>query len=84
MLQAPLFAGRRLAPTALAAVIVLGVAVCAFMAKPFLGALVWSMTLAVLFAPLDLVMSKRLGSRSLSALTTAMMTACIVVVLLSW
>lgn len=80
MLQAPQFAGRRLALTALAAVIVLGVAICAFMAKPFLGALVWSTTLAVLFAPLDLVMSRRLGSRSLSALTTAMMTACIVVV----
>ncbi|GGI21174.1 AI-2E family transporter [Bradyrhizobium guangdongense] len=61
-------------------VIGLGVAVCAFMAKPFLGALVWSTTLAVLFVPLDMAISKRLGSRSLSALTTVTVTACIVVV----
>ncbi|UPT89209.1 AI-2E family transporter [Bradyrhizobium barranii subsp. apii] len=61
-------------------VILSGVTLCAFMAKPFLGALVWSTTLAVLFAPLDLAISKRLRSRSLSALITTMVTACIVVV----
>lgn len=80
MLEAAQFPDRRLAPTALAVVIVLGVAVCAFMARPFLGALVWSTTLAVLFAPLDMAISRRLGSRSLSALTTVIVTACIVVV----
>jgi predicted PurR-regulated permease PerM len=61
-------------------VILSGAALCAFMAKPFLAALVWSTTLAVLFAPLDVAISKRLKSRGLSALTTAMVTACIVVV----
>lgn len=80
MPQAPQFPDRRLAPTALAVIIVLGVAVCAFMAKPFLGALVWSTTLAVLFTPFDIAISKRLRSRSLSALITAMVTACMVVV----
>lgn len=67
-------------PTALAGVIVLGVAACAFMAKPFLGALVWSTTLAVLFTPFDMAISKRLSSRTFSALITTMVTACIVVV----
>jgi predicted PurR-regulated permease PerM len=80
MFQAPSVVERRLAPTALAVVVALGIAVCAFMAKPFLGALVWSMTLAVLFAPLEIVIGKRLRSRSISALITAMITACIVVV----
>ncbi|WP_049831941.1 AI-2E family transporter [Bradyrhizobium japonicum] len=61
-------------------VILLGLALCAFMAKPFLGALVWSTTLAVLFAPFDLAISRGLGSRGLSALITAMVTACVVVV----
>lgn len=58
----------------------LGAAVCAFMAMPFLGALVWSTTLAVLFAPFDGAISHRIGSRSLSALITVLVTACIVVV----
>lgn len=80
MLQAPQFPDRRLAPTALAVVIVLGAAVCVFMVKPFLGALVWSTTLATLFAPVDMTISKRVGSRSLSALTTVTVIACIVVV----
>jgi len=61
-------------------VIVLGVAVCAFMAKPFLSALVWSTTLAVLFTPLDETIRKRLRSRGFSALITSTVTACIVVV----
>jgi predicted PurR-regulated permease PerM len=80
MITAPQFPDRGLAPAALAVVIVLGISVCAFMARPFLGALVWSTTLAVLFAPFDIALSKVLGSRSLSALITAMVTACIVVV----
>ncbi|UGX97975.1 AI-2E family transporter [Bradyrhizobium barranii subsp. barranii] len=80
MLHAPQFSNQRQAPITLAVVILLGLALCAFMAKPFLGALVWSTTLAVLFAPFDLAISKGLGSRGLSALITAMVTACVVVV----
>ncbi|WP_271607251.1 AI-2E family transporter [Bradyrhizobium sp. CCBAU 11434] len=59
--------------------IVLGVVASTFMAMPFLGALVWSTTIAVLFAPFDRAVSGRLKSRSLSALITVMVTACIVV-----
>lgn len=80
MLQAPEFPGRRLAPTTLAVVIALGVAACAFMARPFLSALVWSTTLAVLFAPFEVAVSQHLKSRSLSALITVIVTASIVVV----
>ncbi|WP_187388024.1 hypothetical protein [Bradyrhizobium sp.] len=71
---------RGVSPTILIVVIVLGLAVCAFMAKPFLGALVWSTTLGVLFAPFDIAISKHFRSRSLSSLITVMVTACIVVV----
>src|SRR4051794_41191338 len=51
MFHAPQMSHRSPVSAALAVVIVLGVAACAFMAKPFLGALVWSTTLAVLFTP---------------------------------
>ncbi|WP_298240470.1 AI-2E family transporter [uncultured Bradyrhizobium sp.] len=80
MLHAPQIPDRRLASINLAVVIALGLAISAFMAKPFLAALVWSTTLAVLFAPVDNAISKRVGSRGLSALITTMITACIVVV----
>ncbi len=65
---------------ALVAAVVLGAAACVFMATPFLPALVWSTTLAVLFAPFDRAISKRLQSRTLSALITVTVTAGIVVV----
>lgn len=80
MPQASQFSDRRVAPSVLAVVVVFGLAVCALMAKPFLGALVWSTTLAVLFAPLDAVIGRRLKSRGLSALATVAVTAGIVVV----
>ena len=71
---------RTLSRSLLIVAIGLGAILCAFMAKPFLGALVWSVTLAVLFTPLDTAIYRRLGSRSLSALATVAATACIVVV----
>ena len=80
MPQASQFSDRRVAPSVLAVVVVFGLAVCALMAKPFLGALVWSTTLAVLFAPLDAVIGRRLKSRGLSALAPLAVTAGIVVV----
>ncbi|MCS3726046.1 AI-2E family transporter [Bradyrhizobium betae] len=80
MLPAQDSTARKPAVTALAAAIVLGVAVCAWMAMPFLGALVWSTTLAVLFTPFDIAIGNRFKSRSLSALITVLVTACIVVV----
>ena len=64
----------------LAAGIFLGLVLCYFIALPFLPALVWSFTLAVLFVPLDAKIRKRLGSPGLSAGATAAIVAVIVVV----
>ena len=78
--QAQPFFERRLAPTALVMAIALGAILCAFMAGPCLGALVWSTTLGVLCAPFNTVVGQRLNSRGLSALITVIVVACIVVV----
>ncbi len=64
----------------LAAGIFLGLVLCYFIALPFLPALVWSFTLAVLFVPLDAKIRKRLGSPGLSAGATTAIVAVIVVV----
>jgi predicted PurR-regulated permease PerM len=76
----PATVGRRPAPVTLVVAIVLCLALCVFMAMPFLGAIVWSVTLAVLSAPFDRIVSDRIGSRGVSALVTVIVTACIVVV----
>ena len=80
MLPAPKSSYRTPASVSLAVAIVLGLVVSAFMAMPFLGALVWSTTIAVLFAPFDRAVGGRVKSRTLSALITVMVTAFIVVV----
>ena len=64
----------------LAAGIFLGLVLCYFIALPFVPALVWSFTLAVLFVPLDAKIRKRLGSPGLSAGATTAIVAVIVVV----
>ncbi|MEQ1524246.1 MAG: AI-2E family transporter, partial [Aestuariivirga sp.] len=64
----------------LAAGIFLGLVLCYFIALPFLPALVWSFTLAVLFVPLDAKIRKKLGSPGLSAGATTAIVGVIVVV----
>lgn len=64
----------------LAAGIFLGLVLCYFIALPFLPALVWSFTLAVMFVPLDAKIRKRWGSPGLSAGATTAIVAIIVVV----
>jgi predicted PurR-regulated permease PerM len=64
----------------LAAGILLGLVLCYFIALPFLPALVWSFTLAVLFVPLDAKVRTRLSSPGLSAGATTAIVAVIVVV----
>lgn len=44
---------QRYAMVVLTAVLILGLMLCYFIALPFVPALVWSMTLAVLFAPVE-------------------------------
>lgn len=60
--------------------IFLGLVLCYFIALPFLPALVWSFTLAVLFAPLDVKVRKKFGTLGISAAVTTAIVAVIVVV----
>ncbi|MDI2074974.1 putative PurR-regulated permease PerM [Bradyrhizobium japonicum] len=80
MLSGPKSPDRAPASVPLAVAIVLGVVISAVMAAPFLGALVWSTTIAVLFTPFDRTVSSCVKSRNLSALITVIVTAFIVVV----
>jgi predicted PurR-regulated permease PerM len=64
----------------LASGIFLGLVLCYFIALPFLPALVWSFTLAVLFAPLDAKIRKKFGTLGISAAATTAIVAVIVVV----
>jgi len=56
-----------------------GLFLCYLIVSPFLPALVWSFTLAVLFAPLDARIRKAFRSHGLSAATTLATVASIVV-----
>lgn len=64
----------------LASGILLGLVLCYFIALPFLPALVWSFTLAVLFVPLDAKIHTKLSSPGLAAGATTAIVAVIVVV----
>jgi predicted PurR-regulated permease PerM len=71
---------ERMSPMVLMTAITLGAVLCVLIAWPFLPAIVWSLTLAVLFAPLDRAIRTRIGSRGLAAGATVAMTAGIAVV----
>jgi predicted PurR-regulated permease PerM len=60
--------------------VLLGLYLCFLFTIPFLAAIVWSFTLAVLFAPLDARIAMAVRSRGVSAATTVTIVACIVVV----
>ena len=57
-----------------------GLVLCYFLAIPFLPAIVWSVTLGVLFLPLDARIRRWTGSASISAAATVAIVAFIVVV----
>lgn len=58
----------------------LGAVLCYLLAIPFLAAIVWSVTLAVLFSPLDARIQKKIRSPGLSAAATVTIMTLIVVV----
>lgn len=80
MLELPHVTERKVSRLVLTSAIAVGVAVCALIAWPFLAAIVWSVTLAVLFAPLDAVIRRRIRSTGLAAAATVAITAGIAVV----
>jgi predicted PurR-regulated permease PerM len=64
---------------ALTGAVLLGLVLCYFIALPFLPALVWSLTLAVLSAPLERWLRERVGLPSLSVTLTIALVAAVVV-----
>lgn len=64
----------------LSAVVGAAAILCAFIVTPFLPAIVWSFTLAILFAPLDTWMRKVLHGRGLATAATVTIVAGIIVV----
>jgi predicted PurR-regulated permease PerM len=60
--------------------LVLGAVLCYLLAFPFLAAIVWSVTLAILFAPLDARIQRKIKSPGLSAAATVAIMTIIVVV----
>jgi predicted PurR-regulated permease PerM len=59
---------------------VMGIYLCYRMAIPFLSALTWSLTLAVLFAPLQRWLESRIKNANLAAIVTILLTGLIVIV----
>lgn len=64
----------------LASGVVAGAVLCYLLAAPFIAAIVGAFTLAVLFAPLDTLLRRRLRAPALSAAVTVVAVALIVVV----
>ena len=62
-----------------AAALILGLVLCYFIALPFIPALVWALTLTVLFAPVESVLRRRFKLPSLSAALTLILAAVVVV-----
>lgn len=80
MLELPRFTAFNVSRLVLTLAIMLGAALCALIAWPFLPAIVWSVTLAVLFAPLDAVIRRRSGPPGLAAAATVAIAAGLAVV----
>ena len=59
---------------------VLGLYLCYKMAIPFLAVLVWALTLAVLFSPLQGYLERRLKASGLAALVSVLIIGLIVVI----
>lgn len=62
------------------AALIFGLVLCSFIALPFIPALVWALTLSVLFAPVESVLRRQFKMPSLSASLTLILAAVIVVV----
>ena len=71
---------QRFSTILLTAAVGAGVLLCYLIALPFLPAIVWSVTLAILFAPLDIWLRKALRDHSLAAAATWAIVAWVVVV----
>src|SRR5215218_2765751 len=77
--EGPLASGRPLRPVALAAITVLLIALCIWLAIPYLPALSWAFALAIIAWPLHVWIGRHVGNRHLTAVLS---TLAVVVVIL--
>jgi predicted PurR-regulated permease PerM len=70
----------RLGLFALATASLMGIALCLLIARPFLGAITWALTLAILFAPFHARVEKGFTHRNVAALLSTTIVAIVVVV----
>jgi len=68
----------RVGPLALIAATVAGIVACVLLAWPFLGALVWALTLAILFVPLHARIESRLKYPNLGAAVSVLVSMLVV------
>jgi len=80
MTESSLSESRTVSNVVLTLAVVLGLVLCYFLAIPFLPAIVWSVTLSVLFVPLDARIRRSVRSANVSAAATLAIVAFIVVV----
>jgi predicted PurR-regulated permease PerM len=80
MLEGPWLSRQRVSDAILTLSIFFGIFLCSLLAIPFLPALVWSVTLAVIFWPLDAKVQHLTRSPALSATVTVSVIAFIVIV----
>lgn len=71
--------GSRFGRSALALASLAGVGLCLLIAWPFLGAITWALTLAILVAPLHARLERRTGHPDIAALLSTIMVAVVVV-----
>lgn len=71
---------RRFGRVALAVSSVAGILLCALIAWPFLGAITWALTLAILFAPLHASVERRVRHPNIAALLSTAIVIVVVVV----
>ncbi len=72
--------GGRAGALVLAAATIAGIVVCVLLASPFLGALTWALTLAILFAPLHARIEATLKQPDLAAMVSVLTVALVVAI----
>ncbi|MDZ4394138.1 AI-2E family transporter [Cypionkella sp.] len=71
---------NRLKRSALAVAVIVGILLCVLIAWPFLGAITWALTLAILFSPLHVRVEKVVRHPNIAALLSTAIVIVVVVV----
>ncbi|WP_027055254.1 AI-2E family transporter [Mesorhizobium erdmanii] len=72
--------GSRAGMVVLGAAVIVGIVVCALLAEPFLGAITWALSLAILFAPFHGWIETKLKHPSLAAMVSVLTIVLLVAV----